>query len=445
MLVLLYYVLLPVLFIIHGSCLTGNVCTNRTTQEDYCCFGSEQIGDNCQVCQIGYNTEENGIPCQPCGPRNYGKKCTSICKCSITERCNHVNGSCTSEEQITTLSPYVSTDTTSDEIKIKSTTCTSRTTFIKKLEITDKVSDETVTKSVKNNLLEQTGPFTTTNLIIYCLSAACFILVMVLCYKHKLKAMKKKLRVITNPEAVVLNVPNEKPNAEESEMESDLYMYHVIDESQMVVSCDKPNKPNKPNKANVYLDVVSSSVSESSDIEDKTKDANEYLHPYHSLVENTNSHDYEGDSNFHDKTEDGYLHPYNALLEKRKSIKHDYEKGVIQTNGSNSSSSTSSLPNSDKEGYMHMYQQLEKQMKRKSHKYEISAEINITAGRSNSFNIVMNGNTTQTQNIVRKNNESVSQDELKLPTTMSSMSKLLDQENYRNIIEEDCKTKGQTL
>ncbi|XP_076071758.1 uncharacterized protein LOC143043242 [Mytilus galloprovincialis] len=217
-------------------------------------------------------------------------------------------------------------------------------------------------------------------------------------------------------------------------MESDLYMYHVIDESQMVESCDKPKKPN------VYLDVVSSSVSDSSDIEDKTKDTNEYLHPYHSLVGKKDSHDYEGKSNFHDKTEDGYLHPYNALLEKRKSVKHDYEKGVIRTNGSNSSSSTSSLPNSDKEGYMHMYQQLEKEMKRKSHQYEISAEINITAGRSNSFNTTVNINSTAAHN-----GKCIIKDELKLPTTMSSMSKLLDQENYRNIKEDDCKTKGQTL
>ncbi|CAC5410392.1 unnamed protein product [Mytilus coruscus] len=328
-------------------------------------------------------------------------------------RCNHVNGSCTSDEQSTTISQYVSTETT-----------------------TDKASDRTVTESVKNNHINPTGPFSTTNIIIYCLSAACLILVMVLCYNHKLNAMKKKLRVITHPVDVVLN---DKQNEEDTEMEDDLYMYHVIDESQMIESCYKPNKPN------VYLDVLSSSVSESSDNEDKTKDPNEYLHPYHSLVEKTDSHDYEGKSNGHDNTEDGYLHSYNLLREKRKSLKHDYEKGVICMDVSESSSSTSSLPNSDKEGYMHMCQQLEKEMKRKSHQYEISAEINITAVRSNSFNVAMNGNSRQTQNVARKVDESVSQDELKLPITMSSMSKLLDQENYRNIIEDDCKTKGQTL
>ncbi|CAG2197029.1 unnamed protein product [Mytilus edulis] len=172
----------------------------------------------------------------------------------IFRRCNHINGSCTSTIGSTTPSSYWSTETGTEL--------------------------QTVTAQVVVSPFDkEAGTFSSTNLIIYCLAAACFILILALCYffnKHRLNAKQKQLHVITNPEDVALNDKQQKE--EDIEMESDLYMYHVIDESQMIESCDKPKQPN------VYLDVVSSSVSDSSDIEDKTKDTNEYLHPYHSLV-----------------------------------------------------------------------------------------------------------------------------------------------------------------
>ncbi|CAG2238203.1 unnamed protein product [Mytilus edulis] len=268
MIFLLVCFLLTLLFINYGNCVPENACLNPSN-EIYCCNGYEWIDNRCEACRIGYSTPILNITCQPCMHPFFGDKCSGLCPCSETERCNHVNGSCTSTIESTIPSSYLTTETTTDKINIESTSLKSVTSEV-----------QTVTAQVVVSPFDkETGTFSSTNLIIYCLAAACFILILALCYffnKHRINAKQKQLHVITNPEDVALNDKQQKE--EDIEMESDLYMYHVIDESQMIESCDKPKQPN------VYLDVVSSSVSDSSDIEDKTKDTNEYLHPYHSLV-----------------------------------------------------------------------------------------------------------------------------------------------------------------
>ncbi|CAC5410393.1 unnamed protein product [Mytilus coruscus] len=257
--------------------------------------------------------------------------------------CDLVNGSCTSKEESTTPSQYFSPGNTSNT-------------------------------------------FLSTSQANYCLTTACVILIIALCYfvkKHKRNVIEKQQLVITDSENIRVNEQSNENNV----MDDGINTYHVIDESQMFKSHDESNS------ANVYLNVLCSE-SDSVDDEDNNTDSNGYLHPYQLTREHL-PRDFEGESNRNDYTEDGYLLPYNALLERRESVKHVYKKGVITTDVQESSSSTSSVPHTDIERYIHTNHQLQNMMERILHQCAISTEINIADERSKLFTIAMNSRSTQ--------------------------------------------------
>ncbi|XP_071128057.1 uncharacterized protein [Mytilus edulis] len=65
--------------------------------EYYCCANSFSKNGACEICPVGYTTNQEGTDCDPCPDGHYGSRCAYPCFCNQDERCNKIYG-CVSED-----------------------------------------------------------------------------------------------------------------------------------------------------------------------------------------------------------------------------------------------------------------------------------------------------------------------------------------------------------
>ncbi|XP_052065931.1 uncharacterized protein LOC127705643 [Mytilus californianus] len=320
--------------------------------EQFCCDNYVKRNGVCVECEAG-SKSTNEEPCIPCGQGTYGRKCNSLCKCTINERCDKVSGCVIGNKFVTsnfrsgwrnTLSTNKHTrENTNGYLQHTSTVIrdNSTTGFTKGI-VNSPSEEENLISHIATDLkdLQNRTPantitgttvrkehFTKTEIIIYSVGSSSIILIItLLCfvslwfYNNKRKDSEKGR--ISTQESHERNANEEAGSLYDSINEDEIY----DDNIQIIYSQENS--------------VVFNKQTSDSEGSSQQSGCSGYLHPYttvtkdfetHSYCTQIKSYDSSNSSSVVDdmKRDSGYTHPYQQIdVEKTIESKAEYSKLV---------------------------------------------------------------------------------------------------------------------
>ncbi|XP_052089500.1 uncharacterized protein LOC127726234 [Mytilus californianus] len=284
--------------------VNGDQChrTRNGKMEWFCCNNHEEKNGICTECDVGYKAVDD-LPCKPCSPGTWGRKCRGICliDCTSIQRCDRVVG-CVNSTATTTQAEGVTVDSYSTKVY---------------LSIQNNTSQVGSKGSFNGGILPR-------EMIIYTVGGGSFVIVvtictMCLCYKESIKDRCMMYNVgnhsdnrnqqdehyydrvdednMRNTPMVLRNVNRISKSSSESDNIVDLEDGY-LEPHQPVVRDDGYIEPNQPvvreyNDTNVINVMYEQRERFSESGSNTSHKSEEYLNPYQPVIENLNTHEYE--------------------------------------------------------------------------------------------------------------------------------------------------------
>ncbi|CAC5357726.1 MEGF10_11 [Mytilus coruscus] len=355
-----YLILLVILHsLIDAESAVGN-CTaidSARKKRWFCCDNHEEVNGTCSECSVGFESLD-GSPCSPCPIEFYGKECANRCNCIKGQKCDHVMG-CVTLQQNSTEGVSEST-----LVQVKYTPTFTEYNVSRLSTFWFQTIQSFKFREKHSTVRSSTGQITTTQktkaidiglnsreIIVYSISAGAFVFVILLCtvFQRRYKQIYGNFKRNQTGNRRMRNISaNPLPELPLEDIED---IYEVIDESNMMDHLDNLRENN---------------ISLADDNDSYVQpDSNGYLTPYQpdedvntiNLNDNKSESSASSDPNHQSTMDRESASSSSDMHERRSSYLSLYQPTVHSfTHNLNDSSSSKSETLTTDSGYLNPYQ-----------------------------------------------------------------------------------------